>query len=116
MLLNGGVLDGVRLLGRKTAAYMMRNHLAQDLLPLELMGRAFPGLGFGLGGSVVLDPSQTGVLESAGSFGWVGSYCTYFWLDPREEIIGMLFTQFVPIGRYALEEQFKTLVYQALVD
>ena len=116
MLLNGGELDGVRLLGRKTAAYMLRNHLPQELLPFELMGTTCTGLGFGLGGYVVLDPGQTGVLESAGSFGWIGSFSTYFWLDPQEEIVGMLLTQFVPIGRYPLEAQFKTLAYQALVD
>lgn len=115
MLLNGGELDGVDLLGRKTVDFMMYNHLADDLRPFEMLGQTYPGYGFGLGGYVVLDRMQTQTVESAGSFGWLGAYNTYFWIDRAEEMVGLLLAQFVPLGVYPLEAQFKTLAYQALV-
>jgi CubicO group peptidase (beta-lactamase class C family) len=75
MLLNGGELDGVRILGRKTVELMMMNHLTQLSPPVNEFNE---GEGFGLGGYVVLDPARRGQLGSAGQFGWSGAAATWF--------------------------------------
>ena len=115
MILNGGELDGVRLLGRKSVELMSCNHLAPEMLPIE---RAFEmhGLGFGLGFSVLLDPAQRQSLGSCGSIGWGGAANTNFWIDPKEELIGILMAQFMPSNTFPLVDDFRTLTYQALVD
>ncbi len=115
MLLNRGTLDGQRILGRKTVEYMMRNHLPSDLLPFVLNGTAHPGSGFGLGGEVVTNPAAYGVLSSAGSFGWGGMASTKFWVDPKEDLIGIIMPQV--FGNSApFQSQFRVLTYQALTD
>ena len=116
MLLNGGELDGVRLLGRKTVALMTQNHLPLALLPLRHGETVFPGMGFGLGFSVVLDLPQYGVLGSVGSYEWHGAAGTLFWIDPQEELVGLLMDQIMPGDSYSVREQFKVLTYQTLVD
>ena len=101
MLARGGELDGVRLLGPRTVAYMTRNHLPGGV-DLDAFGRPlfaespFRGVGFGLGFSVVLDPVPGKVLSSAGEFAWGGLARTAFWVDPAEEITAMFFTQLLP--------------------
>jgi CubicO group peptidase (beta-lactamase class C family) len=78
MLANGGELDGVRYLSRKTLALMHSNHVPPALLPLELVsGFPIPGCGFGLGSRVVSDVAQTGAPGSLGEFGWAGAAKTY---------------------------------------
>lgn len=114
MILNKGELNGVRLLGRKTVEYMTQNHLPDALLPIE-MGEPWPGLGFGLGFSVIMDPAQVGVVNSVGSHGWGGWASTNFWIDPQEQLIGILMTQLIPSGTYPVSDDFRTAVYQALV-
>jgi CubicO group peptidase (beta-lactamase class C family) len=112
MLVNGGELDGVRLLGRKTVDLMMMNHLA---------GLAKPTIGgddsagFGLGGAVRLDPARAGRPGSEGMFGWDGAASTYFRVDRKEKLALLLFLQWMPFDAPTLN-QFETLVYQALVD
>ena len=115
MILNGGELDGARLLGRKSVELMSCNHLAPEMLPIE---RAFEmhGLGFGLGFSVLLDPAQRQSLGSCGTIGWGGAANTNFWIDPKEELIGILMAQFMPSNTFPLVDDFRTLTYQALVD
>ena len=121
MLLNGGELDGVRLLGPRTMRYMTRNHLPGGA-DLEAFGRplfaetTFDGVGFGLGFSVVDDPIKTKVLSSAGDFGWGGAASTVFWVDPAEEITAMFLTQLLPSSTHPIRPKLKQLVYQALVD
>ncbi len=110
-----GSHNGVRLLGRKTVEYMTQNHLHPDLLPMVL-GEPMPGFGFGLGFSVVLDPAQTAVVNSVGNHGWGGWASTNFWVDPQEQLIGMVMTQLIPNGTFTLSGDFRTAVYQALVD
>ncbi len=111
MLLNQGQLDDVRLLGRKTVELMASNHLPAGVHPFEDTSS-----GFGLGVSVLLDPAQAQNLGSVGTFGWGGAANTNFWIDPREELIGILMLQFMPSDTYPVSPNFRTLVYQALVD
>jgi CubicO group peptidase (beta-lactamase class C family) len=116
MLFNGGVLEGARLLGRKTVARMTTNHLAAELFPLNLLDMwPMPGEGFGLGVSVVVDQTQEGVLASDGAYGWPGAAGTKFWVDPQEELIGLMLPQ-VRFSLMPFEAVFQNMVYQALVD
>jgi CubicO group peptidase (beta-lactamase class C family) len=111
MMLNGGELDGVRLLGRKTVELMTANHIGD--LPIWLTG---PGYGFGLGYSVVKDIGAAGMPASVGSFGWGGAFCTYFWVDPQEEMIGILMAQVRPYTHLNIRQEFQVLACQAIVD
>ena len=121
MLLNGGELDGVRLLGTRTVEYMTRNHLPGNA-DLESFGRplfsetTFQGMGFGLGFSVLLDAAENKVLSSEGEFAWGGAASTAFWIDPVESITAIFMTQLLPSSSYPLRPQLKQLVYQSLVD
>ena len=111
MMLNGGELNGVRLLGRKTVELMTANHIGD--LPIWLTG---PGYGFGLGYSVVKDIGGTGQPGSAGNYGWGGAFCTYFWVDPTEELIGIMMTQVRPYTHLSIRQEFQVLANQAIVD
>lgn len=115
MLLNRGELDGARLLSRKTLELMTTNHLAPELLPYRLSGVAQYGLGFGLGFSVVMDIGQAAILGSVGTHGWGGLFNTIFWVDPKEELIGLLMTQY-SVPQQPIRQEFRTLVYQAIDD
>jgi len=112
---NGGELGGTRLLGRKTVELMTLNHLPQALLPLR-MGDPWPGFGYGLGFGVLVDLAQSGIMGSVGNVRWSGYANTHFWIDPQEDLIGMLLLQYLPGGTHPVTDDFKTLVYQALVD
>ncbi|UCF00512.1 MAG: beta-lactamase family protein [Planctomycetota bacterium] len=113
MLLNGGELDGVRLLSRKSVELMTTNNLPDELLPYG--GGDLNGYGFGLGFAVIMDASQTGILGTAGQYSWGGAASTGFWVDPEEELIGIFMTQFMPYtGRFT--QELKVLTYQAIVD
>lgn len=114
MLLNRGELEGVRLLSRKTIELMTTNHLAPELLPYRLRAPMY-GLGFGLGVSIVMDVGQYANPGSVGTYGWGGWFNTRFWVDPREELIGLLMTQYTIQGQ-PIGDEFRTLVYQAIVD
>ncbi len=115
MLVNGGALDGNRLLGRRTVRLMASGHIPQLMnQPRFAEGRAFgPGCTFGLGGRVFMDEA-VGLYGSAGTYSWDGMACTTFWADAKEELVGMLLPQMIswPV---ALHEQFKVSVYQALI-
>jgi CubicO group peptidase (beta-lactamase class C family) len=121
MLLNGGELDGQRVLGRKTVEYMTVNHLPTGG-DLASMGQrvfsetTYEGIGFGLGFSVVLDPVRAAVVGSAGEYAWGGAASTMFWVDPREELVVLLLTQLLPSSTYPIRRQMKALTYQALID
>ena len=90
-MLNGGELDGVRILGRKTIELMTLNHIGDN--EVWLVG---PGYGFGLGYAVVQDPGAAAMPYSVGSYFWWGAFNTTFWVDPEEELIGILMTQLRP--------------------
>jgi CubicO group peptidase (beta-lactamase class C family) len=116
MLLNKGELDGVRLLGPRTVDLMTANHLPPALMPMAMGGARMPGFGFGLGFSVMMDVAQSGMLGSAGLHGWGGWASTHFWVGPQEQLIGILMLQYIPSGTFPIRTDFRTLVYQALVD
>ena len=109
MLLNDGELDGVRLLGRKTVELIRMNHIADDWHPLERTG-----CGFGLGFAVVTNVADTHSLGSLGTYSWGGLASTIFWIDPVEDLIGILMTQL--IGDSPFHAQFRVLAYQAITD
>lgn len=115
MLRNQGEFNGVRLLGRKTVELMTTNHLPTFLLPMRNL-QTMPGLGFGLGVSVLLDVAQSQVMGSVGEYGWSGMASTTFWVDPREDLIAILMTQYIAMEPKSLHGDFKNLVYQALID
>jgi CubicO group peptidase (beta-lactamase class C family) len=110
MLLNKGELDGERLLGRKTVELMTTNHLPAGVYCFD-----DPSSGFGLGVSVLMDPARAQTLGSPGNFGWSGAANTNFWVDPRENLLGILMLQFMPSDAYPVVTDFRNLVYQALV-
>ena len=108
MMLNGGELNGVRILSRKTVKLMTVNHLA------EISFR--PGQGFGLGFSVVTDLGARGVLGSLGEFGWAGAYHSTYWVDPEEELVAVYLTQLIPAIDMDDQNKFRALLYQAIID
>ena len=114
-----GKLDGVRVLGRKTVEFMMRNHLPGDMASMgQKMFSEMPmtGIGFGLGGAVLLDPVKAQILGSEGEFTWGGVASTAFWIDPVEEISVVFMTQLIPSSTYPIRRELRVLVYQALID
>jgi len=118
MLLNGGSLDGVRILSPKTLELMTANHLpdGKDLtqLSISLFSEAsYAGVGFGLGFAVTIDPARTLMPGTAGDFSWGGMASTYFWIDPREELIVIFMTQLMPSATYPIRRELRTLVYAA---
>ena len=118
MMLEGGALDGERLLAPKTVQMMVSDHLTDDLKPYlveERMAAYTKGCGFGLGFSVVNDIAQHGTPGSSGMYSWFGLASCYFWIDPAEELTAILMTQFLPATWYPLHREFQTATYQAMV-
>jgi CubicO group peptidase (beta-lactamase class C family) len=112
MLLNGGQLDGKRLLSPATVGFMMRNQIPAEVIPPNGPNNR-KGYGFGFGAAVLLDPAASDVLSFEGEYNWGGANGTYFWIDPKNEVIGLWMVQrppFVP----APGKRFKVLVYQAM--
>ncbi len=113
MLLNGGEYQGVRILGRKTVEYLSSNHMPENLLPYAPDAS---GEGYGLAMSVTVDENQLGFLGSTGDYGWGGAASTYFRIDPKENMVLISMTQFLPMGFHAYHDDFRNAAYQALVD
>ena len=113
MLLNGGELDGVRILGRKTVELMMANNLNHLARPTTEFSQAD---GFGLGGAVRIDLAKGDSPGSVGQFGWSGAATTYFNMDPKEQTVVLVFAQHFPFNQHGLFWQFSTLMYAAMVD
>ncbi|MEE8399366.1 MAG: serine hydrolase domain-containing protein [Desulfobacterales bacterium] len=121
MMLNGGVLDGVRILGRKTAEFMTMNHLPEDRDMASMTTSTFtqienPGVGFGLGFAVNIDIPASGVVGSVGEHSWGGAASTAFWIDPMEDLIVIFLTQFMPDGTFNFRGQLKSIIASALID
>ena len=122
MLANGGELDGVRILGRKTVDLMFGDHLGPSYGSEPLAGfepwlqSSANGVGFGYTGAVVTDPSLTCLPGSVGQFFWGGWASTFFFIDREERLIGMILAQLIPSDAYPLRADARVLAYQALVD
>jgi CubicO group peptidase (beta-lactamase class C family) len=121
MLLQGGELDGVRLVSSRTLELMTRNHLPNDVDLEEFATDSFSeasyaGIGYGLGFSVVIDSVKNKSLTSEGTFAWGGAASTAFWVDPAEDLAVAFYTQLLPSGTYPIRRELQQLVYQALVD
>ncbi|HKQ37787.1 MAG TPA: serine hydrolase domain-containing protein, partial [Verrucomicrobiae bacterium] len=111
MLLNGGTLEGKRILARKTVELMTMNQLTFLERPnLDPRGAD----GFGFGGSVRLDVAKGGTLGSVGQFGWSGAATTTFIMDPKEEMIAIFMAQHLPFNQHGIFGKFSTLVYASL--
>lgn len=121
MLLNGGELDGARIVSPKTIRLMRTNHLPNNADLTEMSSSLFSeannaGTGFGLGFAMVIDPSKTLMPSSEGEFYWGGAYSTAFFVDPVERITMVFMTQVYPSSTYPIRRQLKTLIYSALTD
>jgi CubicO group peptidase (beta-lactamase class C family) len=121
MLVNGGELEGARVLAPKTIRLMASNHLpgGKDLTEMSrsLFSEATnEGVGFGLGFAVVFDPPKTLIPCSMGEFYWGGAASTAFWIDPVEEITVVFMTQLLPSSSYPIRRELRTLVYSALME
>lgn len=106
MMLNGGELDGVRLLSRKTVELMTTDHV----------GELSPGTGFGLGFGVTRNLREGGELTSVGAYRWGGYWYTTFFIDPAEKLIGVCMVQLAPAGKATLNDKFEALAHQAIVN
>ncbi len=118
MLLNGGELNGQRILGRKTIDYMTLNHLPAIYTNSGEQGGAIttrPGFGWGLGFAITTDPTASGTISSAGEYYWSGIAGTIFWIDPVEELIVISLVQ-QRGQRPPLRNTLKSIVYGAIVD
>jgi CubicO group peptidase (beta-lactamase class C family) len=121
MLLQGGELDGVRLLSSRTLELMTRNHLPNDVDLTAFATDSFSetnyaGIGFGLGFSIVIDSAKSKSLTSEGTFAWGGMASTEFWVDPPEDLTVGFYTQLLPSRTYPIRREMRQLVYQSLVD
>ena len=121
VLLNQGEHAGTRILGRKTVELMTSNHLPNNG-DLTSMGQAvfsetpYDGIGFGLGFSVMLDPATAQILGSPGEFAWGGAASTYFFVDPKEDMLVIFMTQLMPSSSYPIRREMRVLAYQSIID
>jgi CubicO group peptidase (beta-lactamase class C family) len=112
MLLNGGELDGVRILSKKTVEYMTTDHIGPVRGPTYLPG---PGYGFGLGFAVRLTDGQAATPGSAGDYNWGGFGGTYFWIDPKEKLIAIWMMQ-APGQRTYYRGIYRDMIYGAMTQ
>jgi CubicO group peptidase (beta-lactamase class C family) len=113
MLLNGGELDGERILGRRTVELMTSNHTRD--IPIPMLGH---GYGFGMGVEVRIEAKGNPLIRSIGSYGWGGAAGTRYFADPKEDFFAICFTQLmgrgmIPTGNYV--QDMERIVYQALI-
>jgi CubicO group peptidase (beta-lactamase class C family) len=108
MLLNGGELDGARVLGPKTIELMTAS-ATNDLGPNAVGG----GVGFGLGFGVLGDVGAHGAYGSVGNYSWGGIYGSDYFVDPKEQMVAVMMIQVFP-GRAPVSETFETMAYQAI--
>ena len=115
MLLNRGELDGVRVISPRIADLMHMNHLPAALIPYSIGPIPFPGYGFGLGSRVLLNVAESAMPGSVGEFGWAGAARTYYWVDPQEQLTGVLMAQYMAAFDLP-DKDFQVLAYQAIIN
>ena len=107
MLLNGGELDGVRILSPKTVELMTANHVG------ALYNDGY--MGFGLGFEVIEHVGRTGRFGSVGTYGWGSAYFQRFFVDPQEKLVAVFYAQLIPAGGLDIQEKWRDLVYAAII-
>jgi CubicO group peptidase (beta-lactamase class C family) len=112
MVLNGGEYEGHRLLGRMTVDMMITNQIGAGK-PVYIRGA---GYGFGLGYGILTDPSKSPDALSIGTFTWGGADGTLFWIDPVEDLIGIMMIQINPYSHFNIRPLFSVVVSQAITD
>ena len=118
MLRGGGIFKGERIIGPRTLQLMTTNHLPGEIAamgPASWAETSFHGVGFGLLGSIILDPARAQASASIGDYGWGGMASTYFWVSPKDDLVAVYFTQLAPSSALPLRKEMRTLVHQALV-
>ena len=121
MLLNGGELDGARILSPGAIKLMASNHLSDIVMAApDASFSPAKGVGFGLDVAVVTDPAKAGTLQGQGSYSWGGAAGTWFWIDPKNDLfmLGMIhiLAKDIDPALAKIDGDAATLVYQALVD
>lgn len=113
MLLNGGILNGVRIISEASVDLMASNHLSDEILK---DGSAFglEGVGFGLTVGTIMNPGVAGTFSAEGEFFWGGAASTIFWVDRKNNVTATMMTQFMPSDKYPIREELKTLLYSSL--
>lgn len=115
MLLNGGALDGERLLSRATVRLMLADHLPGQPCPFPPGFPAPEGYSMALAGATLIDGALAGLPTSRGSYSWGGAASTHFWIDPAENLTGIFMVQLIPLSN-RLGYLFEVLTYQARAD
>ena len=118
MLRGGGALKGTRLISPRTLALMTANHLPGDISsmgPASWAETSFDGVGYGLLGSILLDPARAQTSGSPGDYGWGGAASTFFWVSPKDDMVVILFTQLTPSNALPIRKELRALVHGALV-
>lgn len=115
MLVNGGELGGTRILRRETVEDMTSNHLPEDLIPIAVGPAGRPGIGFGLGFSVRVSATSDAPWAPVGEYGWGGAASTHFWVSPRDELVVVALSQYMPFSD-RLQKAIKPIVYGAMTD
>lgn len=108
MLLSNGKFKDKQLIGRKTVELMTSEQTGDKF-------KWFKGHGFGSGFAISRSPQFTGNPGSEGTYSWIGYFATFYWVDPQEELIGILMTQLNP-NKNDMNVKFKNLMYQAIDD
>ena len=121
MLLNGGELNGRRIIGPRTLQLMAMNHLpgGKDIVSMSTpgLGVPMPGIGFGLGFSVLLDPAKTQISGSVGEYAWAGAAWTAFFISPRDELAVVFMSQLMLGAQvYLFGRYLRSIVYSAIED
>ena len=123
MLLNKGEFEGNRYLGKKTVEFMTADHMDSEsadegltsLFNMLGSGYRVKGMGFGVTGSVVVNPALAALPVSEGVYSWGGAASTHFWIDHKEDLLGIVHTQLLPDGTYPVRELMQLTTYQALI-
>lgn len=113
MLFNGKTPSGVPIISRKMLDMMTTNRIPAAQLPLKIGLNPLPGYGWGLGVRIMMDTGQSLALTGKGEFGWAGAASTYFWVDPTEQMFGVIMTQYLG-SMLPMSDDLRTAAYQML--